>query len=61
MQVVGSGGLVVGMFTFTAVGLVLLGYKNFKNPLSSEKGPLLNSPSNNIDWKENKAEVNKIK
>lgn len=59
--VVGSGGLVVGMFTFTAVGLVLLGYKNFKNPLSSEKGPLLISPSNNIDRKENKVEVNRIK
>ena len=61
VQVVGSGGLVVGMFTFTAVGLVLLGYKNFKNPLNSEEGPLLISPLNNTNRKENEVEVSKKK
>ena len=51
VQVVGSGGLAVAMFGFTAVGLCLLGYKNFKDPKNSDEGPSQGMPSNSIDRK----------
>ena len=51
VQVVGSGGLAVAMFAFTAVGLLLLGYKNFKDPSNSEEGLPPSLPSNSFDQK----------